>query len=42
VLDAHFERFVAGCRVLLPPWFLEAADQALREGRRPDADDEVM
>jgi len=34
VLDAQFERFVTGCRVLLPPWFLEAADHALRDYRR--------
>ena len=31
ILDAQFETFVAKCRVLLPPWFLEAADCALRE-----------
>jgi Rad3-related DNA helicase len=30
VLDAHFARFVGRHRPLLPPWFLEAADSALR------------
>ena len=30
VLDTQFERFVARYRVLLPEWFLDAADPALR------------
>lgn len=33
VLDAHFERFLRADRVLLPEWFLEAADSALRRHR---------
>jgi Rad3-related DNA helicase len=33
VLDGQFERFVALDRVLLPEWFLEAADAALRDQR---------
>jgi len=33
MLDAQFERFVALDRVLLPDWFLEAADAALRDSR---------
>jgi Rad3-related DNA helicase len=33
MLDAQFERFVALDRVLLPEWFLEAADAALRDYR---------
>ena len=31
ILDAQFETFLARCRVLLPAWFLEAAEQALRD-----------
>lgn len=31
VLDAQFARFVQAYRVLLPEWFLDAADRALRE-----------
>jgi Rad3-related DNA helicase len=31
ILDAQFERVVALDRVLLPEWFLEAADAALRD-----------
>ena len=30
VLDAHFERFVQRYRTLLPEWFLDAAEPALR------------
>lgn len=33
MLDAQFERFVALDRVLLPEWFVEAADAALRNYR---------
>ncbi|MGH7332289.1 MAG: helicase C-terminal domain-containing protein [Candidatus Rokuibacteriota bacterium] len=33
MLDAQFERFVGLDRVLLPEWFLEAADAALRDYR---------
>jgi Rad3-related DNA helicase len=33
VLDGQFERFLALERALLPEWFLEAADAALRDGR---------
>ncbi|MGH7275988.1 MAG: helicase C-terminal domain-containing protein [Candidatus Rokuibacteriota bacterium] len=35
VLDAQFERFLQRYRVLLPPWFLDAAEAALR-ARRPE------
>jgi ATP-dependent DNA helicase DinG len=31
ILDGQFERFIALDRVLLPEWFLEAADAALRD-----------
>jgi Rad3-related DNA helicase len=34
VLDAQFERFLALDRVLLPEWFLEAADAAVRDHRQ--------
>ncbi len=33
VLDGQFERFLALDRVLLPEWFLEAADAAVRDHR---------
>jgi ATP-dependent DNA helicase DinG len=33
ILDAQFQRFVGLDRVLLPEWFLEAADAALRDFR---------
>jgi ATP-dependent DNA helicase DinG len=33
VLDAQFATFLAYARPLLPPWFLEAADGALRRWR---------
>jgi ATP-dependent DNA helicase DinG len=39
VLDAQFERFLQRYRVLLPPWFLDAAEAALR-ARRPERWDE--
>ena len=35
VLDAHFERFVQRHRALLPKWFLDAAEPALR-ARAPE------
>ncbi len=38
VLDAQFERFLQRYRVLLPPWFLDAALPALR-ARHPDTCD---
>ena len=36
LLDGHFERFLALDRVLLPEWFLEAADAAMRRHRESD------
>lgn len=38
VLDGQFARFVTVDRVLLPGWFTEAADAALRDHRRRSAD----
>jgi Rad3-related DNA helicase len=39
LLDGQFERFLALDRALLPEWFLEAGDAALRDEteRRPAA-----
>ena len=42
VLDAQFERFVRAYRVLLPAWFLDAADAALRTHRRARTDVEMV
>ncbi len=39
VLDAQFATFLAHYRPLLPPWFLEAADPALRRRRDTQRDD---
>jgi Rad3-related DNA helicase len=36
VLDAHFARFVQHYRALLPEWFLDAAEPALRAALAPD------
>ena len=36
VLDGQFERFLARYRVLLPEWFRDAAEPALR-ALRPEA-----
>ena len=41
VLDAQFERFVRAYRVLLPPWFLDAADAGLRAHRGSRVDVEM-
>ena len=39
VLDAQFARFLRQYRVLLPPWFLDAATSALRAHAGEDARD---
>jgi Rad3-related DNA helicase len=39
VLDAQFERFLQRYRVLLPEWFLDAAEPALRAAQSAGADE---